>query len=61
MPTPVLKVTQLTKRFGAFTAVNEVSFDIQPGIVTRFGQEDLEDAFLQLARRSRTDLHRARG
>lgn len=31
MPTPVLRVTQLTKRFGTFTAVSEVSFDIQPG------------------------------
>jgi ABC-2 type transport system ATP-binding protein len=31
MPTPVLRVTQLTKRFGTFTAVNEVSFEIQPG------------------------------
>ncbi len=31
MPTPVLQVTQLTKRFGTFTAVSEVSFDIQPG------------------------------
>ncbi len=26
-------------------------------IVTRFGQDDLEDVFLQLARQSRTDLH----
>jgi ABC-2 type transport system ATP-binding protein len=31
MSTPVLKVSGLTKRFGEFTAVNGVSFDIRPG------------------------------
>jgi len=31
MPNPVLQVTDLTKRFGDFLAVNGVSFSIQPG------------------------------
>jgi ABC-2 type transport system ATP-binding protein len=31
MPNPVLKVSQLTKRFGDFTAVDGVSFEIRPG------------------------------
>jgi ABC-2 type transport system ATP-binding protein len=31
MTTPVLQVSQLTKRFGDFTAVNGVSFEIKPG------------------------------
>lgn len=31
MTTPVLKVSQLTKRFGDFTAVDGVSFEIGPG------------------------------
>lgn len=31
MTTPVLQVSRLTKRFGEFTAVNEVSFEIKPG------------------------------
>lgn len=31
MPTPVLTVSHLTKRFGGFTAVNDVSFHINPG------------------------------
>lgn len=31
MPTPVLTVSHLTKRFGTFTAVNDVSFAIQSG------------------------------
>lgn len=31
MTTPVLHVSHLTKRFGDFTAVNDVSFDIKPG------------------------------
>jgi ABC-2 type transport system ATP-binding protein len=31
MGTPVLKVSDLTKRFGEFTAVNGVSFEIKPG------------------------------
>ena len=31
MQMPVLKVSHLTKRFGSFTAVEDVSFDIQPG------------------------------
>lgn len=31
MSTPVLKVSDLTKRFGDFTAVNGVSFEIRPG------------------------------
>lgn len=31
MTSPVLKVSRLTKRFGSFTAVDEVSFEIQPG------------------------------
>lgn len=31
MTNPVLKVSRLTKRFGSFTAVNEVSFEIRPG------------------------------
>ncbi|HSA61932.1 MAG TPA: ABC transporter ATP-binding protein [Nitrospiraceae bacterium] len=31
MTTPVLHVSHLTKRFGDFTAVDEVSFDIKPG------------------------------
>ena len=29
--TPILSVSQLTKRFGAFTAVDDVSFHINPG------------------------------
>jgi ABC-2 type transport system ATP-binding protein len=31
MTVPVLHVSHLTKRFGDFTAVDDVSFDIQPG------------------------------
>lgn len=31
MTGPVLKVSRLTKRFGNFTAVDEVSFEIRPG------------------------------
>jgi len=31
MMTPVLQVSHLTKCFGPFTAVNDVSFEIQPG------------------------------
>lgn len=31
MPTPIVEVRDLTKRFGDFTAVDGVSFDIQPG------------------------------
>jgi len=31
MTTPVLEVTNLTKRFGEFTAVNDISFAIKPG------------------------------
>jgi ABC-2 type transport system ATP-binding protein len=31
MISPVLKVSRLTKRFGGFTAVDEVSFEIRPG------------------------------
>jgi ABC-2 type transport system ATP-binding protein len=31
MPMPILTVSHLTKRFGSFTAVNDVSFEIKPG------------------------------
>ena len=31
MTTPVLQVSHLTKRFGVFTAVDDVSFDVNPG------------------------------
>src|SRR3982751_3504452 len=31
MTTPVLQVSHLTKSFGPFTAVNDVSFEIHPG------------------------------
>jgi ABC-2 type transport system ATP-binding protein len=31
MPPPVLNVSHLTKRFGAFTAVDDVSFHVNPG------------------------------
>jgi ABC-2 type transport system ATP-binding protein len=31
MPTPILEIQNLTKQFGDFTAVDDVSFDIQPG------------------------------
>lgn len=31
MPAPILEVGHLTKRFGDFTAVDDVSFDMQPG------------------------------
>ncbi len=31
MPTPILEVRNLTKRFGSFTAVDNISFDIQEG------------------------------
>ena len=31
MSSPIVEVRQLTKRFGDFTAVDQVSFDIQPG------------------------------
>jgi ABC-2 type transport system ATP-binding protein len=31
MPTPILQVSHLTKRFGHYTAVNDVSFHIDPG------------------------------
>ncbi len=31
MPAPILRVHNLTKRFGDFTAVDHVSFEIQPG------------------------------
>ncbi len=31
MPAPIVEVKNLTKRFGEFTAVDGISFDIQPG------------------------------
>ncbi len=31
MPTPITEVRHLTKRFGDFTAVDDISFDIYPG------------------------------
>ncbi|WP_455244222.1 ATP-binding cassette domain-containing protein, partial [Petrachloros mirabilis] len=31
MTTPVLEVTNLTKHFGEFVAVNDLSFSIKPG------------------------------
>jgi len=31
MSSPIVEVRQLTKRFGDFTAVDEISFEIQPG------------------------------
>ncbi|MCH8040862.1 MAG: ABC transporter ATP-binding protein [Nitrospinae bacterium] len=31
MPTPIAEVRHLTKRFGDFTAVDDISFDIYPG------------------------------
>ena len=31
MPAPIVRVQNLTKRFGDFTAVDHVSFEIQPG------------------------------
>lgn len=31
MMTPIVQVRRLTKRFGDFVAVNDISFDIQPG------------------------------
>ncbi|MGE3152721.1 MAG: ABC transporter ATP-binding protein [Nitrospiraceae bacterium] len=31
MMTPIVQVCRLTKRFGDFVAVNDISFDIQPG------------------------------
>jgi ABC-2 type transport system ATP-binding protein len=31
MTTPIVQVRHLTKRFGDFVAVNDISFDIQPG------------------------------
>ncbi len=34
--TPVIEVTELTKRYGEHTAVDDLSFDVRPGIVTGF-------------------------
>src|SRR5690606_3567140 len=31
MAGPIIRVTHLTKRFGSLTAVDDVSFDVQPG------------------------------
>ena len=31
MSSPIVEVRQLTKRFGDFTAVDQVSFNLQPG------------------------------
>ena len=31
MPSPIVEVRSLTKRFGEFTAVDGISFDMQPG------------------------------
>jgi ABC-2 type transport system ATP-binding protein len=36
MPEPVIHVDKLTKRFGDFVAVDQVSFDVQPGEVVGF-------------------------
>jgi ABC-2 type transport system ATP-binding protein len=36
MPEPILQVEQLTKRFGAFTAVEDLSFEVEPEEVFGF-------------------------
>jgi drug efflux transport system ATP-binding protein len=36
MPEPAIQVDHLTKKFGDFTAVNEVTFDVQPGEVVGY-------------------------
>ena len=36
MPEPVIVVDHLTRRFGEFVAVNEISFEIQPGEVVGY-------------------------
>lgn len=36
MPEPILQVDSLTKRFGAFTAVDGLSFDVEPGEIFGF-------------------------
>jgi ABC-2 type transport system ATP-binding protein len=33
---PVIQVRQLTKRYGATAAVDQLSFDVRPGVVTGF-------------------------
>lgn len=33
---PVIQVRQLTKRYGATVAVDQLSFDVRPGVVTGF-------------------------
>lgn len=33
---PAIEIHQLTKRFGAVTAVNDLSFDVEPGTITGF-------------------------
>jgi ABC-2 type transport system ATP-binding protein len=33
---PVIQVRQLTKRYGATPAVDQLSFDVRPGVVTGF-------------------------
>ena len=33
MTSPILEVRNLTKRFGGLTAVNEVSFDVEPNAI----------------------------
>jgi len=35
-PSPAVRVDSLTKRFGAFTAVDHVTFDVQPGEIFGF-------------------------
>src|SRR5262245_10774532 len=32
----MIKVEELTKRYGAFTAVDRISFTVEPGLVTGF-------------------------
>ena len=32
---PILKIRDLTKRYGGLTAVNEVSFDVEPNEIFR--------------------------
>ncbi len=36
MPEPAIQVDHLTKKFGDFTAVNEVTFEVQPGEVVGY-------------------------
>jgi ABC-2 type transport system ATP-binding protein len=36
MAEPVIKTNKLTKRFGNFTAVNEITFEVQPGEIFGF-------------------------